>query len=49
MMRERSASDEFSADNNNSEKVLDAFSPVKDKYKIILASRYECGEVVRIG
>jgi phosphoribosyl 1,2-cyclic phosphodiesterase len=39
----------ISADNNNSEKVLDAFSPVKDKYKIILASRYECGEVVRIG
>lgn len=39
----------ISADNNCSEKVLEAFNPFKDKYKIILASRYECGEVVRIG
>ncbi|MCR5454208.1 MAG: hypothetical protein K6F33_04380, partial [Bacteroidales bacterium] len=39
----------ISADNNSSEKVLAAFAPVKDKYNISLASRYECGAVWRLG
>lgn len=39
----------ISADNNTSEKVIEAFAPFKDMYKIVLASRYECGDVVRLG
>lgn len=39
----------ISADNNSSWKVLEAFDPLLKKYKIKLASRYECGEVIRIG
>lgn len=38
----------ISADNNSSEKILEAFAEFSDKYNISLASRYECGAVVRI-
>ena len=38
----------ISADNNTSEKILEAFAGVSDKYNISLASRYECGAVVRL-
>ncbi len=38
----------ISADNNTSEKVLETFAPLADKYKISLASRYECGKVLEL-
>lgn len=39
----------ISADNNTSEKVLEAFAGLSGKYNISLASRYECGPVIRLG
>ncbi len=38
----------ISADNNTSAKIMEAFAGVSDKYNISLASRYECGAVVRL-
>lgn len=38
----------ISADNNTSEKVLETFAPLLGKYQISLASRYECGKVIRL-
>jgi len=38
----------ISADNNTPEKVMEAFAEFSGKYQISLASRYECGQVVRL-
>ncbi len=38
----------ISADNNTSEKVHEAFAPFAEKYGITLASRYECGKVLKL-
>lgn len=38
----------ISAENNTKEKVLEKFEPFKDKYKMYVAPRYECGEVIKL-
>ena len=38
----------ISADNNTPEKVMEAFAQLSDVYNISLASRHECGKVIRL-